>query len=125
MEARVAARDEKRAIADLLQQGQGPIRLPTPDETAARALRFEEVLLADPIRGREELRRLFENGQVLLRPQPEGFYLAEGKLFPLALFSLRLDIPQTPLTSASRGLRSSSHCEPAFSCSSDGCAGRI
>jgi hypothetical protein len=41
------------------------------------------------------LRRLFKNGKVLCRPQPEGFYIAQGTLFPLALFSMRLS-PQTP-----------------------------
>jgi hypothetical protein len=43
------------------------------------------MLLENPTRGREELRRMFEGEQVLVRPQSGGFYIAEGKLFPLGV----------------------------------------
>ncbi len=115
---------EKRAITDLLQHGSGPVRLPTPEQTEKRALQFGAILRADPARGREELRRLFVNERVLLRPQPEGYYIAEGKLFPLALFSLRLDLetPRARDSGESSGLPALPEPEP---CSSPRCAGRI
>ncbi len=103
------------------------MRLPSPEETAKKALDFEAVLLKDPARGREELRRLFEGERVLVRPQPEGFYIAEGTLYPLALFSLRMP-PETPKardSEESAGLLASLEREPDFTCSSSGCAGRI
>ena len=94
------ATTEKRAIAELLERGSAAVRLPSPEQTVERALLFETLLLKDPTRGREELRRMFEGEQVLVRPQPEGFYIAEGKLFPLALFSLRLDASEAGTTKA-------------------------
>ena len=118
---------EKQAIEDCVRQGHAAVRLPTPEETVEHALRFEDVLLKDPARGREELRRLFDEGRVMLRPQPQGFYLAQGKLLPLALFSLRLD-ERDERSLAPEGARPAphrSHRELEFSCSSHGCAGRI
>ena len=38
------------------------------------------MLLKDPARGREELARMFDGEQVLVRPRPGGFYVAEGTL---------------------------------------------
>jgi site-specific DNA recombinase len=120
------AKSEKRAIAELLERAGAAVRLPSPEETVARALQFEKMLLEDPTRGREELRRLFEDGKVMLKPQPEGFYLAEGKIFPLALFSVRIG-PETPKarTLEGPGLSALLEREPEFTCSSHGCAGRI
>jgi hypothetical protein len=131
---------EKQAIEDCVRQGHAAVRLPTPEETVEHALRFEDVLLKDPARGREELRllkdpargreelrRLFDEGRVMLRPQPQGFYLAQGKLLPLALFSLRLD-ERDERSLAPEGARPAphrSHRELEFSCSSHGCAGAI
>ena len=72
---------------------------------------------------------MFEGERVLVRPQPEGFYIAEGKLFPLAPFSLRLDASEAETPKArdsgeSAGLpanRQSRGLSP--SCSSPSCAG--
>lgn len=129
LEAQATA--EKRAIAELLERGSGAVRLPSPEQTVERAVLFETLLLKDPTRGREELRRMFEGEQVLVRPQPEGFYIAEGKLLPLALFSLRLDSTEAETAKArdseeSAGLpanRQSRGLPP--SCSTVSCAGRI
>jgi hypothetical protein len=63
--------------------------------------------------------------KVLLKPQPEGFYIAEGKFFPFTLFSLRL-APETPKardSGESTGLPALMDREPAFSCSILSCAG--
>jgi site-specific DNA recombinase len=121
------AKVEKNAIKALLERRTAAVRLPSPEQTVERALLFERMLLEDPTRGREELRKMFEDGKVLLRPQPEGFYLAEGKFFPLTLFSLRL-APETPKardSGESTGLPALMDREPGFSCSILSCAGRI
>jgi hypothetical protein len=60
------------------------VTLPSPEQTVERGVLFEKMLVEAPTRGREELRRLFDCEQVHVRPQPGGFYIAEGKLFPLA-----------------------------------------
>jgi site-specific DNA recombinase len=125
------ANTEKRAIAELLKRGSAVVSLPSPEQTVEHALRFEELLLKDPTRGREELRRMFEGEQVLVRPQPGGFYVAGGKLFPLALFSLRLDASTSITTKArdseeSAGLPASAERRGLSpSCSTVSCAGRI
>ena len=74
---------------------------------------------------------MFEGEQVLVRPQPEGFYIAEGKLLPLSLFSLRLDgadaeTPKARDSEESAGLpanRQSRGLSP--SCSTVSCAGAL
>ena len=127
------ATTEKRAIAELLERGSAAVTLPSPEQTVERAVRFEKLLLKDPTRGRQELRRMFEGERVLVRPQPEGFYIAEGKLLPLSLFSLRLDFPIADAVTTkardseeSAGLpanRQSRGLSP--SCSTVSCAGAI
>lgn len=120
------AKAEKRAIVALQDRGSTAVRLPSPEETVERALLFEKMLADDPVAGREELRRLFEGGKVICRPQPEGFYIAEGKLFPLALFSMRLgqETPKARDSSESAGLGGMNRGLGA-PCSINGCAGRI
>ena len=68
--------------------------------------------------------------RVLVRPQPGGFYIAEGKLLPLALFSLRLESSDIETREArhpeeSAGLPANRSRELSASCSSVSCAGRI
>ncbi len=114
------AKVDKRAIAELEARATTAIRLPSPEETVQRALNFEKNLLANPVAGREELRRLFADGKVLCRPHVDGYYVAEGKILPLAIFSMRLAEPaqEAPL-SAAPGARGKT------ACSINGCAGRI
>ena len=58
--------------------------------------------------------------------QPNGVYLAEGKFYPLALFSLRLaaDAPKARDLEGSAGLRGTNRGSET-PCSIVGCAGRI
>src|SRR4051812_18340507 len=42
-----------------------------------------------PVRAREALRQMFDWGRLILRPQAEGYCMAESRFFPLAM--LRLD----------------------------------
>jgi hypothetical protein len=83
-----------------------------------------------PTRGREQLRKLFEGGRLLVHPQPDGTYITESRFFPLKLLSLALD------GAKQEAREPSSDVSPGFSpdllstrlnsaCSSDGCAGRI
>jgi hypothetical protein len=98
--------------------------LPSIEDIVARALLFERVLTEDPVAGREELRRLFADGKVLCQPQPDVVYVAEGKLLPLALFSMRV-APETPKardSGESSGLRVS---RERAACSIIGCAGAL
>jgi site-specific DNA recombinase len=125
----VQAKSERAAIKDLVERGKAIVRLPSPGETIERAHLFEKMVVENPSRGREELRRMFHDGKVMLKPQPDRVYLAEGTLYPLGIFSVRLD-PETPKARdswESSGLLLSSlpGSEPGFTCSSIGCAGRI
>jgi hypothetical protein len=87
------------------------------------------LLVVDPTRGREELRRMFQDGKAMLKPQPDRIYLAEGTLYPLSIFSVRLDAetPKARDSWESSGLpallASLPGSEPGFTCSSVGCAG--
>jgi site-specific DNA recombinase len=119
------AKTEKRAIAELEAQGSAAVKVPSRAATIERAMLFEKNLAEDPVAGREELRRMFEGGKVLCKPQPEGFYLAEGTFLPAALFSLRLweETPKARDFSRSAGLQGIP--QPRTACSIVGCAGRI
>lgn len=61
--------------------------LPTPDQLVERAFGLETLLAGDPLRAREALRRLFVDGRVVLHPQPEGHYIAEGRFLPLVVLA--------------------------------------
>ena len=96
------ARIEKATIKAIVDNAAAPVRLPTPDELMKRALELDAVLTGDPTRGREALRRLFENGQLIVKPQPGGTYVAESTLLPMMLF---VPDPQNaePPTTGGRG----------------------
>lgn len=80
-------RADAAAIEALVESGHTPIELPTPEEILRRRVDLEQIVATDPTRAREELRRLFEGGQLLLRPQADGTYTAESRLFPLLAFT--------------------------------------
>lgn len=124
------AKAEKRAIAELVSRNNEAVCLPSPEETVERAFMFERMLLEDPVAGREELRRMFEGEQVLVRPQPGDFYIAEGTFFPLSLFALRLgggaQTPKVHHSEESASLLANRQSRGLLpSCSSLSCAGRI
>ena len=120
------AKQERAAIDGLVRQASKPVDLPSPDVLLERALDLEALLAADPVRGREELKRLFDNGRLLVEPQPEGHYIARGRLFPLALLSLDLTAERyKPRSFAAPGLVKTPDSNSFELWSSDGCAGRI
>ena len=101
------ARTEKAAITELLARAKSPARLPAPDEVLARAMDLEATLAGDPVRAREALRRLFKDGRIVLRPQPEGHYVAEADFFPLVALT-----PETTDPPAGAGGSSSGTATP-------------
>lgn len=48
---------------------------------------LDEAMAGDPLVAREQLRRLFDGGQLQLQPQKEGTYVAEGQIDLRVLFS--------------------------------------
>jgi Arc/MetJ-type ribon-helix-helix transcriptional regulator len=121
------AKTEKAAIAALRQDAARPIELPTPAEVAASSMALAEVMEADPLRARESLRRLFEGGQLLLHPQPGGFYVAQGRIDVLAFLTLRFDASSSGTSRARTPLSQNpgSSTGPDHLWSSNSCAGRI
>ncbi len=106
------AKTERAAIAGLRATSAKPIVLPSPDEILRRSIALEELLTTDPVRGREALRRLFDAGQLLAHPQPDGTYVAESHIFPMRLVDFDTS--------------SSSEAEPNSKLwSSHGCAGAL
>jgi len=61
----------------LVEHGTKPIELPSPDVVIDYALDLQRIIETDPVRGREELKKLFEGGKLFVKPQPEGHYVAE------------------------------------------------
>jgi hypothetical protein len=49
-----------------------------------RAHEIEKVRAADPVRGREALRGVFENGQIAMHPDEDGTYKAKATFLPFA-----------------------------------------
>jgi DNA invertase Pin-like site-specific DNA recombinase len=122
------AKTEKRAIEEVLSRRSAPVRIPSPEEIVERALRLEKSLFEDPAGSREELRKMFEGQRVIVRPQPERFYMAEGVFLPLAAFAtplLDVETPKARDSGESSGLPALLDREPEFACSSLSCAGRI
>jgi site-specific DNA recombinase len=77
------AKAEREALAKIERQAAQPIPLPSPDELVAHALDLENILKNDPAAGREALRRLFDQGRLMLHPQEDGYYVAKSRIFPL------------------------------------------
>ena len=76
------AEAERTAIAELAGQAR-PRRVPDVDAVVQHALDVETMVARDPTRAREALRNYFANGRIDLKPQIEGHYVAESRLFPL------------------------------------------
>jgi hypothetical protein len=98
----VQARADKAAIVAIKAVANRPVALPTPDELVERALALETVLAGDPLRAREALRRLFVDGRVVLHPQRDGHYVAEGRFLPLVALS---ETPAAALRADNRDAR--------------------
>jgi hypothetical protein len=99
------------ALAEIERQAAQPIPLPSPDELVAHDLDLENILRSDPVAGREALRRLFEQGRLMLHPQEAGYYVAESRIFPLMA-----------LTNGQNDNAPSGFDRAGYGC---GCAGRI
>lgn len=76
---------EKKALARLRRQSSTPVTLPHPKDVLRCVFDLEARLGQDIVSGREELRRLFENGRIDLVPEADGYYLARSRLAPLTL----------------------------------------
>jgi hypothetical protein len=86
---------------------------------------------ADPLLAREQLRALFEGGQLRLEPQPDRTYVAVGRIHLGALLTLRFGPLGTPnarpeMPKGQPPLpRESALPDWTYLWSRDGCAGRI
>lgn len=78
---------QRQSVAALEKDAAAVIQLPTPDDLLKLVFDLENRLKADPVRGREELRRIFRDGRITLVPQPAGFYIARSEILPLVLLT--------------------------------------
>jgi len=69
--------------------------------------------------------RLFEDGRISARPEPDGYYVAESRLFPLALLSLDLRDGVAETQKAQLLSEPGRLSKLDVSSSSGGCAGAI
>jgi hypothetical protein len=76
------ARAEKAALAELAQEANRPLRLPSIEEVTALATDLEVRLTEDPELGREALRRWLHEGRIVVDEGPDG-PTAQGELLPL------------------------------------------
>jgi site-specific DNA recombinase len=76
------ARREKAALAELAQEANRPLRLPSIEEVTALATDLEARLTEDPELGREALRRWLHEGRIVVDEGPDG-PTAQGELLPL------------------------------------------
>lgn len=76
------ARAEKAALAELAQEANRPLRLPSIDEVTALAIDLEARLTDDPEVGRAALRRWLHDGVIRVDQSPDG-PIAETELLPL------------------------------------------
>lgn len=81
------ARTEKTAIARLQNRPRSPIPLPEVPQVARTAIAIDrQIREGDPDHGREQLRRIFLDGQVRLIPS-DGAYVARSRVRPVEIFS--------------------------------------
>jgi hypothetical protein len=76
------ARAEKAALAELAQEANRPLRLPSIEEVTALATDLEARLTDDPELGRAALRRWLHDGVIRVDQSPDG-PIAETELLPL------------------------------------------
>ncbi|HEX3760891.1 MAG TPA: hypothetical protein VHW23_19470, partial [Kofleriaceae bacterium] len=76
------ARSEKAALADLAQEANRPLRLPSIEEVTALATDLNARLTEDPELGREALRRWLHEGRIVVDQGPDG-PTAQGEVLPL------------------------------------------
>lgn len=100
LEAQAVA--EKATIAALEERARVPVVLPTPEQVARQCLNLEKMLVADPLRAREALRRLFQGGRIRLFPGDDGVYYAEATFLPLVALSEASETTK-PLGDSPRG----------------------
>ena len=105
------AKAEKGRIK-AIQQRSAEVRLPSPEQVAARMLDLQRLMRADPTAAREHLRRLFQDGVLNLVPGPDGIYTVEGVMLPVVMLLGASNM-------SSSGTREK-HVAPPY-----GCAGRI
>ena len=87
MKLEAQAKEERLAIQELKVRAADPITLPTPEAILRRAQDLDRVYSADPVTLREKLRRVFVGGRILLHPQADGTYLAEGTMLPMIVLA--------------------------------------
>jgi hypothetical protein len=117
------AKTEKAAISALTQQAARPIQLPTPEDVTKCIRILEDVMAADPLAGREQLGRLFEGGRLMLQPQADGGYVAEGRIDLGALLRMRFAPTTVQPRQTSGGTEAPLAKGQDYTWSSDGCAG--
>lgn len=105
---------DRKVLSSLEQKAWAPTSLPTPRDVVKIVASLQARFRTDPTRGREELRRYFEDGRIELVPQPGRFYIARSKFLPL------VPLMQTPSEALGLGGRDVIPRIPASSC-----AGRI
>jgi hypothetical protein len=121
----VQAKIEKAAIAALRAHAKHPVTLPSPEGVTRCVALLDEVMAGGPLVAREQLRRLFDGGQLLLQPQKEGTYVAEGRIDLRVPLQMRFG-PVTSQTRPTPGATEAPPMEgPDYSWSSGGCAGAI
>jgi hypothetical protein len=77
-----SARAEKAALAELAQEANQPLHLPSIEEVTALATDLEARLTGDPELGRAALRRWLNDGVIRVDQSPDGT-IAKTELLPL------------------------------------------
>lgn len=115
------AKAERAAIDALVKRATKPVELPSPDFVLRKLVAFRNALEEEPVLARERLRTLFEQGRLLLEPQPEGHSLAKSVFFPMRVFRFALE----PTASPRPGLQKTLDHNPGGMWSSTCCAGAM
>ncbi len=96
---------QRAVLAQTQGEASGELTLPDPEVIVQRALDLEAMVARDPTAARERIRGYFENGRLRLQPQPDGFYIAEGRLLPLMFFTGDGAVrPRAPAISCAGGI---------------------
>src|SRR3569623_2025454 len=78
---------EKAAVAQLVEQAQAPLRLPSVEEITSMAYKLNQRIQEDPMAGRAQLIRWLREGQLRVLKGPDGKFDAKGELLPLTILA--------------------------------------
>lgn len=80
---------DRAALREVEKTAREPLRLPSDEEVLREVFNITAAMKEDPVAAREQLRRMFRDGRIVLELGPDGVYVGRSELLPLILFKTK------------------------------------